>query len=913
MNSEIQIILHRKNPYSLGNCFEKLIRDIIESHRYRVSSNVNYTGMELDLTAKHLDRANELLYVECKAKQKVSSSEILTFESKVRLKKVDFGYFVRTKELEHQAKGLIDEFKQDQRYTHLTFFEPIQVIGLLQDSNKIERVTIPTNTTKQILALTHFGDFYIFILKESLAAIPKHFNLIDAKTGQAVIDEKISDVLKKTIDEITDLHLLHAETPKNINVISEKSLEIESISEVQESENWYDYLPASTKHIVGRDQIRSDFFNFLSKVSGSQTSRRVFYLTGKSGWGKSSLISDIRGRCRNKYYKKKYYTLAIDSRSALSSNFVAICFERLIKRAYNDGFLKRSLFSEELEFTSTFDLLSSNSIKSILRYLREHNKVLILIFDQFEDVFSKKDLFKNFYKFLTDITDAQSNLVVGFSWKTEILIPSENEAYHLWQQAKEQAEPFSISDFGSKEINGLISQLEGSIGKIEIELKRRLVESSQNFPWLTKKLCIHIYDQISKEKDKDDLIDENLNIEQLFKSDLEKLNSAEVQGIKYIAQRASDGSFFDASEVGDLIPELAINSLRDKRLIIRSGLNYNIYWDIFRDYLVTGEAPKIGESYILRTGAKSCLAIFLTFDEGASNIALTKIHERLNIAISVRAVENSLIDLRAIGLIKKSARQQTYRLADTTIKISEDFFKNFVNEKFLSYTIYQQIKELSGQITREAVIEIFKTSFKGYVLKDKTWYTYANTIMNWISYLNNSLAKNFELRSKITFSPTFSKSRKINYYERLLLTKETAFLRSTPNQFIRALKDNITAVDFAKLDSRIFGDLVLLEFLELKNSGFEFTDLGLKALKENPNELICEQAYKIPSIRTTTNFLHNKDRVKSKELLNIFPNLIEGTMTEVLSENSKIIHATYLMNWARFILKNIEIKVIHNK
>ena len=88
MISEIQIILENENPYKKGNCFERLVRDIIEQHRYEVSSNVNYTGMELDLTAVHKDRQNESLYVECKAKEKVSSSEILTFESKVRLKKV---------------------------------------------------------------------------------------------------------------------------------------------------------------------------------------------------------------------------------------------------------------------------------------------------------------------------------------------------------------------------------------------------------------------------------------------------------------------------------------------------------------------------------------------------------------------------------------------------------------------------------------------------------------------------------------------------------------------------------------------------------------------------------------------------------------------------------------------------------
>jgi hypothetical protein len=51
MTSEIQIILEEQNPYEQGNCFERLVRNIIELHRYDVSSNVNYTGMELDLSA----------------------------------------------------------------------------------------------------------------------------------------------------------------------------------------------------------------------------------------------------------------------------------------------------------------------------------------------------------------------------------------------------------------------------------------------------------------------------------------------------------------------------------------------------------------------------------------------------------------------------------------------------------------------------------------------------------------------------------------------------------------------------------------------------------------------------------------------------------------------------------------------
>jgi len=898
MNSEIQIILEDQNPYTQGNCFERLVRDIIELHRYEVSSNVNYTGMELDLTAKHKDKANETLYVECKAKNKVSSSEILTFEAKVRLKKVDFGYFIRTKELEHQAKGLVDEFQQDERYKHLTFFEPAKVISLLQESNKIKSVNQTLeNITKEILVITYFGDYYIYIIKDSLGAIPSSFYLFDAKSGDSVIDEETISKLKNRLQEIKELEVRNHSNTITKEII-DNSTEIETISEVQESENWFDYLPASTNHIVGRDQIRSDIFSFFNKALNEETKRRVFYLTGKSGWGKSSLIADIRGRCRNKYYKNKYYTLAIDSRSALSSNFVALAFERLIKNAIKSSFIKKTLFNHELVFTSTYDLLNSESIKEVLRYLKTHNKALILIFDQFEDIFRKEDLFKTFYKFLLDVTDLQENIIIGFSWKTEILIPSENEAYHLWQQAKEQAQPFSISAFGSKEINGVISQLEGSIGKIDIDLKRRLVESSQNFPWLTKKLCIHVYDQIISGKEKNDLIDENLNIEQLFKTDLEKLEPQEIQGIKYIAQRASDGLFFEASEVNDKISENVINSLRDKRLIIRSGLNYNIYWDIFRDYLVTGQVPRIGESYIIRSSANSCLEIFMTFSDSIQQTS-TDIQNKLEKSISKEAVENSLIDLRSIGLIRKIEKQEKYTLYNSEVIVTSDFFKKHITEKFKNYSIYYQLTELPAPITNEIIIGVFKSNFKGYNFKDSTWRMYSNYLLNWFTITDLPINTKIEL-------PVKGRGRKTSFYKNIELNND-ATLRNTPKKLLESLSHIISNESIDELNPGIIRDLAVLGFITFQNNSLTLTKVGESIKVENHEVLLMRQAYRIPKIKKTTDYLVSKnEKATSKNLAK--------DMTEIfdkkLKHSSVLIYASYLLNWARFILEKT---TLHNK
>jgi hypothetical protein len=383
------------------------------------------------------------------------------------------------------------------------------------------------------------------------------------------------------------------------------------------------------------------------------SARRIFYLTGKSGWGKSSLVSEIRGRCRNKFYKNRFYTLAIDTRSATSDNFVALAFKKVIDSAASAGFLTNDSTVENLNFTSNVDLLSSESVQKILQDLQKENKTLILIFDQFEDVFRKQDLFKSFYKFLSDVTDRMPNLIVGFSWKTEIVIPIDHEAYSYWQQSKDQAKEFNVQEFSEKEIDGVIKQLESSVGKLTQEIKRRIKESCQGLPWLTKKLCIHIYEQIKSGLKKDKLIDANFNIKELFENEKERIEGVELSALKYIAKKAFEGNFFDISEIGDQISSSTIESLRDKRLIIRSGANYNIYWDIFRDYLVTNEVPPIGESYMLRQSAKICVEVFLLFKTSQSKMTLETLAKDHARNIGIATMENVLIELRNVGLVQK--------------------------------------------------------------------------------------------------------------------------------------------------------------------------------------------------------------------------------------------------------------------
>jgi len=358
MKKEIRIILEKeKSNKAKGNCFDDLVRNLISVHMYEVRGNINFSGMEIDLIADHKHK-QETLYVECKAKEKVSSDELTKFCFNVSHKKADSGYFFRTRELEYQAGALLQELKEDDRYKNLTFFEPNQIIKMLSDANMIfepyedlKGFTI----SKQILAVTYFGDYFIYLVNES-NALPTKFIIVDAKKNNKVVSKDSIEILKNRITEIKDLSLIDKPKSYSIKEPSNERKEIESISEVQESENWYDYLPASSSkhHFVGRDEIRTKILSFFKRVSNDKTKKRIFYLNGKSGWGKSSLVLEIKNRCRNKHYRNKFYSLAIDTRSANSDNFVALSLKKLINNAIIDGFIKKDIFFSDITFRFIF-------------------------------------------------------------------------------------------------------------------------------------------------------------------------------------------------------------------------------------------------------------------------------------------------------------------------------------------------------------------------------------------------------------------------------------------------------------------------------------------------------------------------------------------------------------------------------
>lgn len=884
MTTEIKILLEEgASNKAKGNCFERLIRNLLSIHQYDIRGNINFSGMEIDLIANHKHK-NEILYVECKAKESVTSDELSKFCFNVEFKEADCGYFFRTQELGQQAGAHLIEIRKKDKYKNLTFFEPEDIVQMLSDARMIfEPISDlkPYSISKKILAVTYFGDYLIYLIDES-NLFPTKFIAINANDNSIEVTEENLALLINRIDELKKL------TPIT-NVIKQKplsdkvkELSIETISEVQESENWYDYLPASSenKHFVGRDTIRTQLLEYFKEIQTNKSQKRIFYLNGKSGWGKSSLLLEVKGRCRNKHYKNKFFTIAIDTRSALSDNFVALSFDKLIQAAIEQKFINKTIFNQAIKFTSNVDLLSSDSIKSLLKIMKDENKFLVLIFDQFEDVFRKKDLFKSFYKFLSDVTDKKTNLIVGFSWKSEFFIPNDDPAYFYWQQAKEQSREFIIGEFGEKEIDGIIKQLEQSIGKLDKEIKNRIKESSQGLPWLTKKLCIHIYEQIQSGLKKDKLIESNLNIKDLFEKDKERIEPEELKGLKLIAQKAYDGDFFEISEVGESIESKTVDSLLHKRLIIKSGTNYNIYWDIFRDYLVTNVIPPIGESYLLRQGVNLCLEVFLLFGDTNVKETLDSLHLKHPKKIGLTTLENILIELRNFGLVQKN--EEFYSIAKSNIEISNEGFISFITQKFQNYTPYLVLKKMNLEaITKDEITKVLKEIFKQ-EYQDKTWDAYSLNLISWF------LQSKLDIKSKIV-EPKKGRGNK----SKALILSNNAIPKSSLKDILKVLKtfknNKIT------ITSKNQRDLYVLDIIDDKknitSNGFE-----LLALDEATQVIRMKEKLKtIPKIIELEKQIKLNPKIKVKEILTQLPtDFFEGKEL-----SSKLIYASKAMTWLK--------------
>jgi hypothetical protein len=714
-----------------GDLLEKLSKRLLEARGYHVIEEIRIAGAELDLLCEHKVNSRKI-YVECKAhKSAISAPTLRQLWGTVDSEEYSEGWLISISDFTKDAKGFIEKWKgkEIKKSSRLSFYSPKLVVDALLESSVIrERPIINAEDCaggKEFigdwtLLVTELGMFWcVYTLK---GGTPYGVLVHYAETGKLIQDKEMLDRLS---DLDSDISAFDFNVALNINSSNElpTTSALPLVVEVQTGESWNDYRPARPQDFVGRDTTQKEILNFLNSAKNN-VGTRIFAITGNSGLGKSSLVAKLRDRSKNVHYRKKYFVYAVDIRGATTATYILSSFIQCLTQAQAAGFGEKT----SLKLTDPTTPLASPDIRTYLNSLSAKGQVVCLIFDQFEELYSKPELFGIFKAakdLMLNVAASKKNFVLGFAWKTDSTTQQDHPAYHMWHELSDHRKEYRLDVFDNGEVSKSITSFEKEIGfKVSAETRHQINNSCQGFPWLLKKLCINLFEGLSKGEDSESaLLD--FDVARLFESDLESLTPQENSCVRLVAQKAPA----DWSEIIEISGVSTLNSLVNKRLVIKSGDRLNVYWDIFKDYLLTGRVPVIPFNYIPSSDLSSMLKIcsllvsdkFLTSSDLASKSSLNE-----------KTVWNIGADLVMFGLAEREST--SFKLHRSMTTYSDDLALKLLRTKLdkhsLKILLYK--KHAGKTIEKRRVIAALKESLPKASFGEKTWKIYTNRLIKFL-------------------------------------------------------------------------------------------------------------------------------------------------------------------------------------
>ncbi|MDZ7830273.1 MAG: YraN family protein [Desulfobacterales bacterium] len=720
-----------------GNFFEEIAGKLLRKQRYKIIERVRFTGMEIDLIADHLD-TNERAFVECKFLSDPFSANVIDLLiGKVIRRNVRIAYLFSTSNPGKEAKGVLDELSAQNNTANtpkLAFIGPDTIVDMLIDVYNLPSLqsifeTKNVFTSACLFLYPNLPPFWV--IEEHREGIPFRAVVIPAKGDQTLSKEPIKRIFfEYKLYQGLDLHVQNKMASSDYP--AEPGPEsVETVSQVAEAESLDDYRPCRPEYFIGRYNTQKEIWQFLNKVRKGDTTTRLLALTAQSGFGKSSLIIKLASRFRNQKWKNKFYLYPVDSRSAKGPLFVAKALKAGFESAINSRFVKISQSAVNID--STEGMLKSNTIQKILNELKRTKRVLVIFFDQFEELFTKDELFSTFESFKKLAFEAnaeQSNLVIGFSWRTGITLSDDNPAYHVWHELSDHRISINLGEFESGESSQMVGQFEKALKQKMINpLRRRLLEQGRGMPWLLKKLCIHLYHEIKKGVSQDELVIKRLNVSALFDADTVPLTAHQNNCLKYIARNSPA----DILDVLDKFDQDTVNRLYNRRLIIRAGQRYAVYWDIFRDFLVEGVVPIIPWTYVPQVALPIIIRSFLLINKHGP-LNLEQLASELE--YTPKTVNNLIGDLQGFLLVEKNSDDKFAvkdELVNANLETLAEYLFTQLKEHVILHSLLKMIKP--GQKAGiDDFKDIIKTSYSLTTLKAQTIEVYANRFLPYLRF-----------------------------------------------------------------------------------------------------------------------------------------------------------------------------------
>jgi len=720
-----------------GKLFEHLMADVLRQFGYEIDRipSVNYAGMELDIEGRS-SATNIPVYVECKFYDtEIDSPKMQAFLGKYTVRwrrdKRCQGLFVANPGVNSHAKGFYRDNLQDASDMTVRLIEGDAILDAIFKSRVVcspERIlaVIPATTGKPgdwFLAFTDRGYFWILLIIPPGAAIPKMIAVLDS-TGQWISDEATLEYIRSLQPDLFSFDLVVPPKSGTEPRVAQGH-DIEEIVEVRGSSSCFEYqFPAAPEFLVGRNEALHELDKLVSEILARHTSARGILFEANSGLGKSSVVLSCVSRLR----ASGHFAMSIDCRSASSSQFIL----RIVSHVLTTfGTFNGLIDSDQDSSVSGVDNAARKLI-AVGRALESSQRLLIVFFDQFENLFFLPEALRPIRDVFLKVCDAQTNILLGFSWKTDLFGLTTDFPYQMRDAITGSSKRVPLEPFSEVETADLLRRLSQELhSKLRKDLVFFLSEFSQGYPWLLKKLCAHVKLQREAGVAQADIANSLLNVEQLFQEDLRGLSPQQEDAL----QRIAKASPISISELGDELKPEVLQSLVNARLVIRVGSKIDIYWDIFKDYLNSGRVP-IQDNYILRIQVGSVLkAMKLLLDFGP-NVEARAFQSKAG--LSTKSFYNILKDMRLLGIAK--LEDGSVKSLVTRAKEDEAFepamrshLKDRLRRNRLIWKIIERL-ETDIAISLDAIAQILAESCPYVSAEVATWRTYSRVFADWMDF-----------------------------------------------------------------------------------------------------------------------------------------------------------------------------------
>ena len=719
-----------------GKLFEQLMTSVLRHYGYQIDriANVNYAGMEIDIEGKAIATGIPI-YAECKCyATDVDSPKFQAFFGKYMTRwlvdKRCQGLFIALPGINSYAKGFYRENCEQNKEITVRLMEEEEVLNAMYGTGLVSRPEVFKEAIPSSLGTA--GDTLVFYTDQGCfvgqyiipigVGVPNSISLFDAK-GIQITSSDTTDYSTNLWPELGDFALLQVDNGPPARE-STTIPEDEQIVEVRGSSSCFEYqFPASPEFFVGREGILKDLDLFVTDVIGKSTSSRGLVFEANSGWGKSSVVLASVAQLRN----AGHFAVAVDSRTASTSQFILQAIDYALKSPQGtDGPLVQDDASRVI---TGFDGVVEALLK-VGRGLEERGKVLFIFLDQFENVFFLNETLSRIRDLFVKLVDVQTNVVFGFSWKTDLVGLTNEFPYQIRDTITSSSKRLGLIIFSDVETNTLLDRLSEDLrATLRKDLRFFLSEFSQGYPWLLKKLCAHVKAQRAAGVHQQNIAESLLNVEELFQGDLRGLSAEEDDTLRRIARVAP----VSVLELGEEFKPEVVQSLVDARLLVRVGPKYDVYWDIFRDYLNVGKLP-IQENYILHIPATTIFKHTKLLADQEGELILSAFKERTQLAD--KSFYNVMREMRLLGLVSLEDENVALQIeSPTEEKAFEDIFREHVRERLRRNRLVSHVLEMleaEGTLTIDKVSNLLKERCPYISASQSTWVSYSRNFAEWM-------------------------------------------------------------------------------------------------------------------------------------------------------------------------------------